>query len=80
MSEGTATPWLTSQLVGEIVNPRVYRSVGVDPKQGRKIAHRNPHFQQTVHHWGERIMGFLDEADLIGGPSTIICKRSMLLK
>jgi hypothetical protein len=50
MSEGTATPWLTSQLVGE------------------------------RHHWGERIMGFLDEAGLIEGPSTIICKRSMLLK
>jgi hypothetical protein len=51
----------------------------VDPKQGRKLARSNPHFQQTVHNWGER-MGFLDEADLIGGPSTVIRKGSMPLK
>jgi hypothetical protein len=66
-------------IVGELINPRVYRSVDLDPKKTRRIARKNPNFQASVHQWGELIMGFLDEADLIGGPSKLIWRKSMLL-
>ncbi|GAA3063591.1 AurF N-oxygenase family protein [Actinokineospora globicatena] len=62
-----------------LVNPEVYRAVGLDPKQAWKAAKANPHFQETIRYWGERIMKFLDEADLVGGPGMVLWRRSMLL-
>lgn len=62
-----------------LINPEVYRAVGLDPKEARKAAKRNPHFQATMRHWGERIMSFLDEAGLVGGPAMALWRRSMLL-
>ncbi|MGQ0838272.1 AurF N-oxygenase family protein [Actinokineospora sp.] len=62
-----------------LINPEVYRAVGLDPKQAWKAARSNPHFQETLRFWGERIMKFLDEADLVGGPGMVLWRRSMLL-
>ncbi|PPK63460.1 diiron oxygenase [Actinokineospora auranticolor] len=62
-----------------LVNPGVYRAVGLDPKQAWRAAKANPHFQETMRFWGERIMKFLTEADLVGGPGMVLWRRSMLL-
>ncbi|GLZ40527.1 diiron oxygenase [Actinokineospora sp. NBRC 105648] len=62
-----------------LINPEVYRSVGLDPKTAWKAAKANPHFQETIRYWGERIMKFLAEADLVGGPGMVLWRRSMLL-
>ncbi|WP_054056300.1 diiron oxygenase [Alloactinosynnema sp. L-07] len=62
-----------------MVNPEVYKAVGLDPRAARKAAKANPHFQATMAYWGERIMGFLDEVGLIGGPGKVLWRAAMLL-
>jgi hypothetical protein len=62
-----------------LINPEVYRAVGLDPRKARKAAKANPHFQATMAYWGEKIMAFLGEANLVGGPGMVLWRRSMLL-
>ncbi|SDC99103.1 AurF N-oxygenase family protein [Actinokineospora iranica] len=62
-----------------LINPKVYQAVGLNRRQAWKAAKANPHFQETMRYWGERIMKFLGEADLVGGPSMVLWRRSMLL-
>lgn len=45
-----------------LVDPRVYRSVGVDPSEGHAAATVNPHFRETKLWMGEKIKRLLDEA------------------
>jgi hypothetical protein len=63
-----------------LVNPEVYAAVGLDPKVARKAARANPHFRATLHYWGERIMKFLDEAGLVGGPTMPLWRVAGLVK
>ena len=62
-----------------LIDPNVYRSVGLDPKEAWKQAKANPHFQATMRHWGERIIAFLRESDLVGGPAMVLWRRSLLI-
>ena len=64
-----------------LINPKVYTSVGLDPKQAWQAAKANPHFQATMAHWGERIIGFLRESDLVNekGISGWLWRKSLLL-
>lgn len=62
-----------------LVSPEVYRSVGLDPAAGRRAALANPHFQDTLSFGGEKIVAFLDEHGLIGGPSVALWRKSLLL-
>ncbi|WP_026360284.1 AurF N-oxygenase family protein [Amycolatopsis nigrescens] len=66
-------------IVRTLINPKVYKAVGIDPKEGAKAAKRNPHWQATVSYAGERIMPFLQEAGLVKGPGMILWRRSGLL-
>jgi hypothetical protein len=67
-------------LVRLLINPEVYRSVGLDPKQARKVAMANPHHQESLHWMGERIVTFLTEAGMIKGVVTkALWRRSFLL-
>ena len=76
--------WLTAVvsycIVTSLVNPRVYRAVGLDPALARKEAWRNPNYQDTLHWCGEKIMPFLDEVGLVGKPGTHLWKRARLLR
>jgi len=63
-----------------LVDPRVYRSVGVDPSEGQAAARANPHFRETKMWMGEKIMLFLDEAGLIGGPSLKLWRKANLIR
>jgi hypothetical protein len=62
-----------------LVHPAVYASVGIDPAEGRRAARANPHFQQTLRWAGERVVAFLGDLDLIGGPGRELWRRSGLL-
>ena len=62
-----------------LINPRVYVAVGLDPKLAKKAAFTNPHYRQTLAWMGERVVGFLEEQDLIGPTQRRIWKRSLLL-
>ncbi|MFC0114245.1 AurF N-oxygenase family protein [Kibdelosporangium aridum] len=62
-----------------LINPRVYKAVGLDPKHAAQVALRNPHHQETLRWSGERIMKFLDEAGLVGAPGMRWWKASFLV-
>lgn len=62
-----------------LINPEVYRSVGLDPRKTRRIALRNPHHQRTLRWAGEKIVANFDEAGLIGRPGRHWWRSSYLL-
>lgn len=66
-------------IVRAVINPKVYKAVGLDPREARKAALRNPHYRETVRWAGERIMGFLREAGLVGKPGMWLWRKSLLL-
>jgi hypothetical protein len=63
-----------------LINPGVYRSVGLGPHAARQAALANPYFQETICFGGEKIMAFLGEAGLVGGPGMYWWRRSFLLR
>ncbi len=63
-----------------LINPKVYAAVGLDPRQARRAAKNNPHFRATMRYWGERIIGFLDGAGLIGGPGKFLWRQALLIQ
>ena len=70
----------TAYLTGtRIVHRDVYKSVGIDPEQGRRAARTNPQHLTTLKWASERIVAYLDELGLIGGPGMALWRRSGLL-
>lgn len=63
-----------------LINPQVYKSVGIRPRDGHAAAWANPHFQETLHWGGEKIMSFLDEAGLVGKPGMRWWKKAHLIR
>jgi hypothetical protein len=62
-----------------LVDPRVYRAVGIDPEEGRRAARANPYYRETMRWAAERIVEFLRDLDLIGGPGAALWRASGLL-
>jgi hypothetical protein len=70
----------SAYLIGNrLISPEVYRSVGLTPEAGRQAARANPHFQETLRWAGERVVAYLRDLDLIGGPGMALWRRSGLL-
>lgn len=67
-------------LVHMMIDSEVYRAVGLDPKQARRVARANPHHRESLAWMGERLVGFLTEAGMIKGRlTTALWRRSGLL-
>ena len=62
-----------------LINPRVYRAIGLDPREAWETAMHNPHWHETIRWSGERIMAFLDDAGLVGRPGMYWWRKSFLL-
>jgi P-aminobenzoate N-oxygenase AurF len=62
-----------------LIDPRVYASVGIDPATGWAAARANPGFRETMRVAAERIVTFLDDLGLIGGPGAALWRRSLFL-
>jgi len=62
-----------------LVNPQVYRAVGLDPRTARLAALANPRHQETIRFGGEKILAFLAEQGLVGSPGLTWWRRSFLL-
>jgi hypothetical protein len=62
-----------------LINPDVYRSVGLDPRVARRAALANPWHQQTIRFGGEKVMAFLGDAGLVGPPGMRLWRRSFLV-
>ncbi|CAM00398.1 hypothetical protein SACE_1066 [Saccharopolyspora erythraea NRRL 2338] len=63
-----------------LINPNVYKAVGLRPRDAHRAAWRNPHFLDTLHWGGEKIMAFLDEAGLVGKPGMRFWKKANLIR
>jgi hypothetical protein len=62
-----------------LIHRDVYQSVGIDPAEGRRAARANPHHQETLRWAGQRVVAYLKDLDLIGGPGLALWRRSGLL-
>jgi len=62
-----------------LISPETYRSVGLDPGYAHRAALANPAHQETIRYGGEKIVAFLSEAGLVGGPGMPWWRRSYLL-
>jgi P-aminobenzoate N-oxygenase AurF len=62
-----------------MINPRVYLSVGLDPRVARRAALANPYHRETLRYGGEKLVSFLDDAGLIGHPGSYLWRRSFLV-
>ncbi|PXY32457.1 AurF N-oxygenase family protein [Prauserella muralis] len=70
---------VSHEITRSLVNPAVYKAVGIRPRDGYQAAMSNPHWQETVRYSGERIMAFLDDAGLVGRPGMTFWRRSFLV-
>src|SRR6195952_1705461 len=62
-----------------LVNPEVYRSVGIDPREGRRTALGNPHYRETMRWMGEKPLAFLRAHDLLPAHQEKVWRASLLL-
>ena len=62
-----------------LISPKVYASVGLDPREARQAALANPYFQETLRYGGEKLVGFFADQGLIGNPGMHLWRRSFLL-
>jgi hypothetical protein len=65
-------------VASNLINPHVYRSVGLDPRAARAAALANPHYRETLRFGGQKIVAFLAGNRLIGGPGRYWWRRSFL--
>jgi hypothetical protein len=81
--ERTVGRWLTAisahRIATNLIHPDVYRSVGLDPKKARKVARANPHHQATVRWSARKLVPFLREQGMIGGPSEVLWRKAFLV-
>jgi hypothetical protein len=61
-----------------LINPQVYRSVGLEPRAARRVALANPYHRDSLRYSGEKIVTFLSENGLIGMPGKTLWRRSFL--
>ncbi|HEY2042126.1 MAG TPA: diiron oxygenase [Jatrophihabitans sp.] len=66
-------------VVDSITSPQVYRAVGIEPSEGRAAALANPHHQKTRRWALGKIMPFLAEVGIVGGPSTALLRKGYLI-
>ncbi|GAA2582015.1 diiron oxygenase [Winogradskya consettensis] len=62
-----------------LIAPGVYASVGIDPQTGARAARSNPRHRETLRWAGAKVVAYLRELDLIGGPGLVLWRRSGLL-
>lgn len=75
--------WLTAiagyRIATNLIHPDVYKSVGLDPKVARKVAKANPHHQDTIRWTARKLVPFLREQGMIGGPSEVLWRKAYLV-
>src|SRR3954464_1021208 len=61
-----------------LVQPGVYASVGLDPREAKTAARANEHYAARLREAATGLVRFLRDAGLIGGPSELLWKRARL--
>ena len=82
-AQRTAARWCAARVAyvvaRDLVHPDVYASVGIDPAIGRKTALANPHWQGTLRWSARKLVPFLREQGIIGGPTEILWRKAHLV-
>jgi hypothetical protein len=83
LMQRTVGRWMTAlmahRIATNLIHPDVYRSVGLDPKQARKVARNNPHYQASLRWTARKLVPFLREQGMIGGPSEVLWRKAYLV-
>jgi hypothetical protein len=66
-------------VVNILVHPGAYAAVGLDPKEARATALANPHHHESRRWMAEKVVAFLDEVGMIGGPSKALWRKAHLI-
>jgi P-aminobenzoate N-oxygenase AurF len=75
----TVAAVVSSIVVGVLIDPQVYTSVGLDPKVAAKVARNSPHHQETRRWMAEKIMAFLSEQGMLTWSARPIYKFAGLI-
>ena len=75
----TVTAQTSFMVARALVNPEIYRSVGIDPAEGRRTALGNPHYRETMQWMGEKPLAFLRQNDLLPAHQEKVWRASLLL-
>jgi hypothetical protein len=62
-----------------LVHRDVYASVGIDPAVGFAAAQANPNHQETLRWSARKLVPFLREQGLVGGPSEALWRKAHLI-
>jgi P-aminobenzoate N-oxygenase AurF len=68
--------WLSS---ANLVHPRVYGAVGLDPKEARRVAENNPHWRETRKWAARKAVATFEEAGMLAGPVRWVWRRAGLV-
>ncbi len=49
-----------------LIHPALYAAVGIDPREGRRIARSNPHWRATKREMAAKVITVLDQSGLVG--------------
>jgi P-aminobenzoate N-oxygenase AurF len=63
----------------QLIHPRVYAAIGLDPKQAARVAAANPHWRRSRAWAARRVTATLKEYGMIGGLGRRFWKRAGLL-
>jgi len=66
-------------LADSLIDPRVYRVVGIEPSAGRAAARANPQHRESRRWMAAKIMPFLREVGMVGGPSEALYRKACLI-
>jgi hypothetical protein len=61
-----------------LIHRDVYRSVDIDPDAGHKAALANPHHQEMLRWSARKLVPFLREQGIIGGPTETLWRKAYL--
>jgi hypothetical protein len=75
----TAVATVAAIVADNLVQPAVYASVGLDPKEAAAAARANDHYAAKLRGAATGLVAFLRGVGLIGGPSELLWKRARLL-
>ncbi|OLT12695.1 hypothetical protein BJF78_24030 [Pseudonocardia sp. CNS-139] len=62
-----------------LIHRDVYRAVGIDPVAGHRAAVANPHHREALRWSARKLVPFLREQGIIGGPTEILWRKAHLL-
>lgn len=67
-------------IVRTLISPKVYNSVGLDPKTARKAALANPEYRKTTEWMCAKIMPFLEEVGMVNRTARAIYRLAGVIR